>query len=109
MAEPITYETWGVLKPDAPFAHLFEDGRVPLRSMWTMRPRDERAPLCYLVAGDQLTDGQVRGLAQDLYQMWVPECASVEEAAAYIREDLPLRADWFSSVGTARLGLINLP
>jgi hypothetical protein len=92
--------SWGYLKADTPFAAIFPDGRVPLQSIMAIIPREEGAPRCYVVDGAQLTDQQVERLAARLYEIWRPECESAEQAAAYIQGGLPLRADYFSTVGT---------
>jgi len=93
--------SWGYLNPDTPFAHIFPDGRVPLRSPFPIVPREAGAPLCYLVPGRELTEAQITALAEMLWEMWRPECDSIDQAAAYIRDDaLPLRQDWFMGVGT---------
>ena len=87
---------YAYLKPGSPFDHIFPGGRVPIRSPLQIVPRETGAPLCYLVPGDRLTEAQIAQLAALLFEQWRPECASVEEAAAYIRSDaLPLRVDWF--------------
>lgn len=95
------YDTWGILRPDTPFAGLFADRRVPLRSVVAIIPREEGAPACYLVEGKLLDEQQLAWMGAAIYEMWKPECASVADAIAYIRDDaLPLRVDWFESVGT---------
>jgi hypothetical protein len=72
-----------------------------------MQPRDDQSPACYLVDQRWLSDDQVQTLAAMLYQMWQPECESVEAAAAYIRDPgLPLRTSWFSTIVTQRIGLM---
>lgn len=92
---------WGHLHPGTPFAHVFPNGRVPLKAPLPIVPREEGAPLCYLVPGRLLSEAQIQALAAMLWEMWRPECESVEQAAAYIRDDaLPLKQEWFSSVGT---------
>lgn len=94
--------SWGHLKPDTPFAHIFPDGRVPLKGPLPIIPREGGAPPCYLIPGRELSEQQIQALAEMLWETWRPECESVEQAAAYIRGDaLPLRAEWFSSVGTS--------
>jgi hypothetical protein len=93
--------SWGHLKEGTPFAHIFPDGRVPLKGPLPIVPREAGAPPCYLVPGHELSDDQIAALAAMLWETWRPECESAEQAAAYIRADaLPLRAEWFSSVGT---------
>jgi hypothetical protein len=93
--------SWGHLKPNTPFAHIFPDGRVPLRGPLPIIPREVGAPPCYLVPGRELTEAQIQALAEMLWQTWQPECTSIAEAATYIREDaLPLRQEWFSNVAT---------
>lgn len=103
-------ETWGHLIDGSPFAAIFPDRLVPLRSIWPIIPREAGTPRCYLVAVEQLTEVQIQALAALLWQQWQPECMSVERAADYIRtEGLPLRTSWFTGVGTRRMGLLNLP
>jgi hypothetical protein len=93
--------SWGYLRPGTPFAHIFPDGRVPLKGPLPIIPREAGAPPCYLVPGRALTELQIAMLADLLWAVWQPECASPEQAADYIRSDaLPLRQEWFSSVGT---------
>lgn len=102
--------TWGYIVADAPFASIFPDGRVPLKALFPIIPREEGAPRCYLVDVAELSDDQVAALAALLWELWRPECESVEQAIAYIRtEGLPLRTTWFTTVGTTRMGLVNLP
>ena len=93
------FKTWANLKPETPFNHLFPDGRVPIRSILPIIPREEGAPRCYLVPGDKLTAEQIMGLAQIIWRQWHPECQTLEQAIAYIRDDaLPLKTDWFTSI-----------
>lgn len=103
------YATWGVLNPGTPYADVWPDGIVPLRSPWPMIPREEGAPSCYLVAGELLSDAQVAVLARLLVAAWAPECPDAATATAYIRNGLPLKTTWFSVVATRRMGLLNLP
>lgn len=99
--------SWGYLRADTPFADVFPTGRVPLRSIVPMRPRDESAPLCYVVDPAGLTEAQIAQLAAGLYERWRPECASVAAAAAYIRDPgLPLRCAWFSGAATDDIRLL---
>lgn len=92
--------TFGRLKEGTPFEGIFPDRSVPLRSVLPIIPREVGSPPCYLVPGDALSEEQVEALAQLLPQ-WSPECQSIEQARAYIREDsLPLKVEWFEVVGT---------
>jgi hypothetical protein len=91
---------WGFLKEDCPFQSILGNGRVPIRSIVPIVPRKRGCPICYIVLGEQLTDEQVHLLAELLYEMWQPECSSIEEAITYIRQGLPLKTSWFRSVGT---------
>jgi hypothetical protein len=91
-------KTWANLKTDTPFNQFFPDGKVPLKSIVPMKPRDEDSPVCYLVDGSKLTDAQIDGLAEMLLPMWAPECATKEQAVEYIRDGLPLKCEWFSGV-----------
>jgi hypothetical protein len=97
---------WAVLRPDTPFAGIFGDGRVPLVSPWPIRPRGADAPLCYLVAVAFLTPAQIAALAERLYALWQPKCASVAAATAYIRDPgLPLNVAWFELIAGAAIDL----
>lgn len=101
------FKTWANLKPETPFSQLFPDGRVPIRSILPIIPREEGAPRCYLVPGSQLTDEQIRGLAELIWRQWQPECETLEQAIAYIREDaLPLRTDWFVGISSVDQGMM---
>lgn len=93
-----TITTWANLKTDTPFDQFFPDGKVPLLTVVPIRPRDENSPPCYLVDGSKLTAEQIDGLAEMLLPMWSPECASKEQAVAYIRDGLPLKCEWFRGV-----------
>lgn len=92
--------SWGYLKNDTPFNHLFPDGKVPLVSIFQAIPREEGAPPCYWVDGSRLSEHQIEELSKMLYQMWQPECQSLESAIAYVRGQLPLNAEWFNGVAT---------
>jgi hypothetical protein len=37
--------------------------------------------------------------AEKLYQAWQPKCESLDQAIAYIREDLLLDIKWFTGAG----------
>ena len=96
--QTVEIKTWANLKPDTPFNQYFPDGKVPLRTVVPMQPRDEDAPLCYLVDGYKLTDEQIDGLAEMLLPLWQPECVTKEQAVEYIRDGLPLKCEWFTGV-----------
>lgn len=104
----INSRTFGVLKPDTPFSAVFPDSLVPLRSIEPFIPRDYNCPPCFEVDADKLTDEQIQQLAQKLYEQWQPECESIEQAIAYIREPgLPLKCEWFFGVTTADLSQLR--
>lgn len=95
-------ETWGRLKVDTPFSHIFPDGSVPLVSIVSIIPREQGCPPCYLVKGQALTDEQVEQLALVLAERDPnTEGYPLEELKAYVRQDLPLKTEWFSGVGTS--------
>lgn len=100
MTEP---KTIGHLNSDTPFNHIFGN-QVPIRSIIPIRPRDENAPLCYVVDAKHLSTEQIGQLAQMLYEMWQPECKSIAEAIAYIQDGLPLNCEYFSSVSCSDPG-----
>lgn len=97
------FKTWATLKPETPINHLFFDGRVPILSPLPIIPREEGAPPCYLVPGELLTNEQIKGLAELVWQQWRPEC----EAIAYIRKDgLLLRTDCFTGFTSIDQGMM---
>lgn len=100
---PLPTPGWGILTPEgyATFGDAFPDGLVPLESITPIQPRESTAPLCLIVDGAKLSDDQVQRLAERLQHIWREELTSVDEAAAYIRNGLPLRTTWFSVVTTA--------
>lgn len=100
------HKTWATLRPDTPFSSLFPDRQVPIRSVIPIVPREEGAPPCYMVEGNLLADEQLRALAGLLLEMWSPECESIDQAIAYIRDGLPLRCEWFNSVTTTNIGMM---
>ncbi|WP_160166350.1 hypothetical protein [Calothrix sp. PCC 7507] len=96
-------ETWASLKPDADFNQInqiFPDGKVPIKSMVPIIPRDAENPPCYVVDANFLSSEQIQALAEGLYEMWQPECKSVQMAIDYIRRGLPLKCEYFSGVTT---------
>ncbi|MBD2259899.1 hypothetical protein [Pseudanabaena sp. FACHB-2040] len=85
----------GSVKEDSPLFGIL--GRqVPLVHPLAIRPRDEAAPLCYLVAGHQLEPEQVEALAQHLHEIWQSEL-TLEEARAYITDPTgtPIKCEHF--------------
>ncbi|BAS59890.1 hypothetical protein NIES2135_20450 [Leptolyngbya boryana NIES-2135] len=94
------FKTWATLSAKTPFNHLFPDRKVPIVSPIPIIPREEGMPFCYVVDAQFLTDEQIQGLAEMLYEQWKPESESVEETIVYIREGLPLKCAWFSSFTT---------
>lgn len=98
--DPAEIKTWATLREGTPFAPLFPDGKVPIVSLISVKPDDEVAPLCYEVDVNLLSAEQVDGLAELLWLQWQPECSSKNEAAAYIREGLPIGCGWFIGVTT---------
>ena len=102
--------TWGHLVDTAPFRSVFPDGRVPLKGVFPIIPREAGAPPCYLVDVGELSSEQVEQLAALLWELWRPECESVDQAIRYIHDEgLPLQVDHFASVATTRMGLVDLP
>ena len=93
-------KTWATLKPNTPFNQIFPDGKVPIKSLVPIIPRDETSPTCYIVDVDFLSNQQIQTLAERLYQMWQPECTDVQMAVNCIRQGLPLKCDHFSGVTT---------
>lgn len=95
--------TFGHLKNDTPFAYVFPDGKVPLTNIFKGIPREKGAPECYWVDGSRLNPQQIEELAKMLYEMWQPECKSLDQARDYVSKELPLNADWFTGASTDSL------
>lgn len=93
--------TWATLKEETPFNEIFPDRIVPVRSIFPIIPREAGSPPCYVVDSNLLSPEQVERLAQQLFEMWRPECQSLEEAKDYIQHGLPLKTDWFNGVSTS--------
>lgn len=94
-------QNWGYLKENTPFNEIFPDRSVPLRSIFPMIPREQGSPLCYIINADFLTQEQISSLAQQLFELWRPECQSLEQAKDYIRHGLPIKTNWFNGAGTS--------
>lgn len=94
------FKTWATLKQETPFNRLFPDLKVPIVSPIPIIPREEGMPFCYVIDAQFLTDEQIQGLAEMLYEQWKPEAESIEATINYIREGLPLKCEWFSSFTT---------
>ena len=98
--EEISQSTaYGFLKPDTPFAEIFPNQSVPLVSADPMRiAASGKAPPCLIVDGLRLTPLQTRQLARLVFNVWSTQCQSLAEAESYVKNGLPLKADWFLSV-----------
>ena len=94
-------QNWAYLKEKTPFNEIFPDHLVPICSIFSIIPREEGSPPCYIVDAQFLSDEQVDRLAQLLFEMWQPECESLAQAKEYIQQGLPLKVDWFSGAGTS--------
>jgi hypothetical protein len=99
-------QNWGHLKENTPFNEIFPDRRVPLRSIFSIIPREQGSPPCYIIDADFLTQEQISSLAQQLFELWRPECESIEQARDYIRQGLPLKTDWFNGAGSSSPALL---
>lgn len=94
-------QNWAYLREGTPFKEIFPTRRVPLKSPLPIVPREEGSPPCFIVDPAFLSADQIDSLAQMLFELWKPECKSFEQASDYIRQGLPLRTDWFNSVGSS--------
>lgn len=92
---------WAYLREGTPFKEIFPTRRVPLKSAMPIVPREEGSPPCFVVDPAFLSTEQIDTLAQMLFELWRPECESIQQACEYIRQGLPLRIDWFTSVGSS--------
>lgn len=93
--------SWAYLKDETPFNEIFPDRRVPIRSIFPITPREEGCPPCYIVDAQFLSQEQIDRLAQQLFELWRPECESLQQAKEYISNGLPLKTDWFNGAGTS--------
>ena len=91
---------WAYLKPESPFYSLFPEGRVIIRSIVPMIPREVGCPPCYVLKAESLSDRQIQELAWRVYDMWQPECESIDQAIEYVRQGLPLKTSWFNGCST---------
>ncbi len=93
-------KAYGCLRSDSPFKQIFPTGIVPLKSIVAVMPEVDDAPLCYLIDAGALSAEQTRLLAQRIYELWHPKCESFDYAIACVKKGLPLKIDWFTTVGT---------
>lgn len=101
-------KTWGNLKPTTHLNQIFTDGKVPIKSVVPIIPREEGSPSCYLLDADYLSQEQIEALALGLYQMWQPECESVQMAIDYIHRGLPLNCEHFDGVTSTDYAVIAM-
>lgn len=95
----IDFQTWANLKPETPFSEIFHDRRVPIKSIVPILAGSETGPACYLVDPVHLADDQTAALAAMLVEQ-NPDCKTLEQAIAYIREGLPVRTSWFEGISS---------
>jgi hypothetical protein len=100
MINEIKIEAYGCLKTDSPFSEIFPSGIVPLESVDPSTLRHPEAPPCYVVDSNRLSKGQVKFLAELIYEAWKPECKDLTQAINYVETGLPLDINWFNGVGT---------
>lgn len=101
-----TFHTWAIPRIDAPFAHIFPEGEVPLISITPIRPNNGQGPPSYAVDVAQLSEPQIYGLAELLLQKHPSDFLSVDDAADFIRDGLPIMCEWFSGVCTTQYSLV---
>lgn len=94
-------QNWAWLKDETPFNEIFPNRQVPIVSIFPIIPRELGSPPCYVVDAKFLSLEQIDRLAQRLFEMWRPECASLEQARKYIFQGLPLKTDWFNGAGSS--------
>ena len=94
-------QSWASLKEETPFNEIFPTRQVPIISIFPIIPREVGSPSCYVVDAEFLTSDQIEQLAQRLFEMWRPECASFEQAKEYIARGLPLKTDWFNGASSS--------
>lgn len=100
------FKVWAECRPEAPFAHLFPDGRVPLTHpipSLSVSP----APLLYEVQVKALTATQLEGLAGQLVHVY-PDLQSQQAAAEAIEVDgLFIAAHWLQGITVEDSGMIH--
>lgn len=101
-----TFHTWAIPRIDAPFAHIFPEGEVPLISITPIRPNNGQGPPSYAVDVSQLSEPQIYGLAEMVLQKKPGEFLGIGDAADYVRDGLLIKCEWFNGCGTTRYGLV---
>lgn len=82
---------WVYIKSDSYLYRVFGDRPIKVDSLIPATPREKGCPPCYWVLASDLSDTEMLQLSIMLYQQWQPECNSIADAEAYIREkNLPL-------------------
>lgn len=82
---------WTYIKKDSYLYQVFGDRPVKIESLVPAVPREEGAPPCYWALANDFSDSELLQLSIVLYEQWKPECRSIAEAEAYIKEkNLPL-------------------
>lgn len=90
---------WGYLKETSQLYPIFGTQGVPILSLIPIIPREQGAPLCYVILGNELSREILDQLAAKLFELWQPECIDLEMAREYITKGLPLKTTHFSGVG----------
>lgn len=82
---------WVYIKSDSYLYPVFGNRPIKVDSLIPAIPREEGAPPCYWVLVADLSDTEMLQMSLLLYEQWKPECKSIAEAEAYIRQkNLPL-------------------
>lgn len=92
--------SYAFCNPDSDLFPIFGDEAIPILSIVPIIPREHGAPPCYVILGRELSENVRHQLAMKLFEMWQPECESIEMASEYILEGLPLKTTHFVGVGT---------
>ena len=82
---------WVYIAKDSLLYQVFGDRPVEVESLIPGLAREGESPPCYLALASNMYDAEILQLSLMLYEQWQPECQSVDQAEAYIRNNnLPL-------------------
>lgn len=96
---------WVYIKKESYLYTIFGDRPVKVKSLVPAIPREEGAPPCYWALSSDLSDPEILQLSILLYQRWRPECESIAQAEAYIKENnVPLAVSNTSGCETDEWG-----
>lgn len=92
--------SWTNANPESELYAIFGDLKIPILSIVPIIPREIGSPPCYVILGNELPTEIVKQLATKLFELWQPECESLDMAIEYVLQGLPLKTSHFNGCGT---------